>query len=89
MTYPIFVGQGPADERLVKASAPTSARRVVTPLGGRRLWLTGYAFAVAKAGDLFQRARVRRWIEGVTGAVLVALGVRLATQRWGLRFDLR
>jgi threonine/homoserine/homoserine lactone efflux protein len=43
------------------------------------VWLTGYAFAVAKAGDLFRRARVRRWIEGVTGAVLVALGVRLAT----------
>jgi threonine/homoserine/homoserine lactone efflux protein len=45
------------------------------------LWLTGYAFAVAKAGDLFQRARVRRWIEGVTGTVLIALGLRLATQR--------
>jgi len=43
------------------------------------VWLTGYAFAVAKAGDLFRRARIRRWIEGVTGAVLVALGVRLAT----------
>jgi threonine/homoserine/homoserine lactone efflux protein len=45
------------------------------------VWLTGYACAVAKAGDFFRRAKVRRWIEGVTGAVLVALGVRLATQR--------
>ncbi len=45
------------------------------------VWLTGYAFAVAKAGDLFRRARVRRWIEGVTGAVLVALGLRLATSQ--------
>jgi threonine/homoserine/homoserine lactone efflux protein len=43
------------------------------------VWLTGYAFAVAKAGDFLRRARIRRWIEGVTGAVLVALGVRLAT----------
>jgi threonine/homoserine/homoserine lactone efflux protein len=43
------------------------------------VWLTGYAFAVAKAGDFFRRAKIRRWIEGVTGAVLVALGVRLAT----------
>ena len=45
------------------------------------VWLTGYAVAVAKAGDLFRRARVRRWIEGVTGAVLVALGLRLATSQ--------
>lgn len=45
------------------------------------VWLTGYALAVAKAGDLFRRARVRRWIEGLTGAVLIGLGVRLATTR--------
>ena len=43
------------------------------------VWLTGYAFAVAKAGDFLRRPRIRRAIEGVTGAVLVALGVRLAT----------
>jgi threonine/homoserine/homoserine lactone efflux protein len=44
-------------------------------------WLTGYAFAVAKAGDFLRRARIRRAIEAVTGAVLVALGLRLATER--------
>jgi threonine/homoserine/homoserine lactone efflux protein len=43
------------------------------------VWLTGYAFAVAKAGDFLRRPKIRRAIEGVTGAVLVALGVRLAT----------
>jgi threonine/homoserine/homoserine lactone efflux protein len=43
------------------------------------VWLTGYAFAVAKAGDFLRRPRIRRAIEGVTGAVLVALGLRLAT----------
>ena len=43
------------------------------------VWLTGYAFAVAKAGDFLRRPRIRRVIEGVTGAVLVALGARLAT----------
>jgi threonine/homoserine/homoserine lactone efflux protein len=43
------------------------------------VWLTGYAFAVAKAGDFLRRPRIRRAIEGVTGAVLVALGVRLGT----------
>jgi threonine/homoserine/homoserine lactone efflux protein len=45
------------------------------------VWLTGYALAVAKAGDLFGRSRIRRTIEGITGAVLIALGVRLATTR--------
>jgi threonine/homoserine/homoserine lactone efflux protein len=43
------------------------------------VWLTGYAFAVAKAGDFLRRPRIRRAIEGVTGAVLVALGLRLAS----------
>jgi threonine/homoserine/homoserine lactone efflux protein len=43
------------------------------------VWLTAYAFAIAKAGDFLRRPRIRRAIEGVTGAVLVALGVRLAT----------
>jgi threonine/homoserine/homoserine lactone efflux protein len=45
------------------------------------VWLTAYALAVAKAGDLFRRPRIRRAIEGVTGAVLVALGIRLATSQ--------
>jgi threonine/homoserine/homoserine lactone efflux protein len=43
------------------------------------VWLVGYALAVARAGDVLRRPAVRRAIEGVTGAVLVALGIRLAT----------
>ena len=43
-------------------------------------WLTGYAFAVARAGDFLRRTRVRAWLDRVTGAVLVALGIRLATE---------
>lgn len=43
------------------------------------VWLTAYAFAVAKAGDFLRRPRIRRAMESVTGAVLVAFGVRLAT----------
>lgn len=43
------------------------------------VWLTGYAFAVAKAGDFLRRSRVRRTLDGLMGAVLVALGVRLVT----------
>ena len=45
------------------------------------LWLTAYAIAVARAGDFFSRSWVKRAIEAVTGAVLVALGLRLATER--------
>ncbi len=43
------------------------------------VWLAGYAIAVARAGDALRRPAIRRTIEGVTGAVLVAFGVRLAT----------
>ena len=44
-------------------------------------WLTAYAFAVARARDVFQRPRIRRFVDGVTGAVLVALGLRLASEQ--------
>jgi threonine/homoserine/homoserine lactone efflux protein len=45
------------------------------------VWLTTYAFAVAKAGDFLRRSRVRRAIDGLTGVVLVALGLRLAAEQ--------
>lgn len=45
------------------------------------VWLTAYAFAVAKAGDVLRRPRIRRLLEAATGAVLIALGLRLATER--------
>jgi threonine/homoserine/homoserine lactone efflux protein len=45
------------------------------------LWLTGYAFAVAKAGDLIRRRRcIRRLLEAATGFVLVGLSLRVATE---------
>ena len=43
-------------------------------------WLTAYAFAVARARVLLRRSRVRRTIEAATGTVLVALGLRLASE---------
>jgi threonine/homoserine/homoserine lactone efflux protein len=43
-------------------------------------WLSAYAAAVARAGDLLRRPRVRRSLEGLTGVVLVALGLRLAAE---------
>ena len=42
-------------------------------------WLSAYAFAVARAGDVLRRPHVRRTLDAVTGTALVALGVRLAT----------
>lgn len=45
------------------------------------LWLAAYAFVVAKAGEVLRRPAIRRWIEAVTGTVLVALGVGLAAER--------
>ena len=43
------------------------------------LWLGLYALVVARAGDLLRRPRVRRVIDAVVGAVLVAFGVRLGS----------
>ncbi len=43
-------------------------------------WLALYAAIVARVGDVLRRGRIRRVIEGAMGAVLVALGVRLATE---------
>jgi len=45
------------------------------------VWLTAYAVVVARAGDFLGRPAIRRAVEAVTGAVLVALGLRLATER--------
>jgi threonine/homoserine/homoserine lactone efflux protein len=45
------------------------------------LWLSAYAVVVARAGDFLRRVRIRRRIEGLTGAVLVTLGLRLAAER--------
>ena len=44
------------------------------------LWLSLYSVVVTKAGALLRRERVRRTIEAVTGTVLIALGLRLATE---------
>ena len=43
-------------------------------------WLSLYEAAVAKAGELLRRPRIRRTLEAMTGAVLVALGLRLAAE---------
>jgi threonine/homoserine/homoserine lactone efflux protein len=45
------------------------------------LWLVLYATAIQRLRDALQASRVRRAIEAVTGTVLVALGLRLATEQ--------
>lgn len=45
------------------------------------LWLSAYGVLVARARRVLERDPVRRAIEAVTGAVLVPLGLRLATDR--------
>ena len=45
------------------------------------VWLSAYAVAVAKATNFLQRSWVRRALDAATGLVLVALGLRVATER--------
>jgi threonine/homoserine/homoserine lactone efflux protein len=45
------------------------------------VWLAAYAVLVARVGTVLQRPRVRRALDVVTGAVLVAFGIRLAAER--------
>jgi len=44
------------------------------------LWFSTIAFAVSRAKETFMRSRAARWLERTTGAVLIALGVRVALQ---------
>ena len=44
-------------------------------------WLTLYAFAVERARHALGRTVVRRALDAITGTALVALGVRVATDR--------
>jgi threonine/homoserine/homoserine lactone efflux protein len=43
-------------------------------------WLTAYAIAVSAFGRLLHRSAIRRAVEALAGALLIALGVRLATE---------
>ena len=45
------------------------------------IWMTLYAHLVARAHRTLTRGDVRRWLEGATGVVLIALGLRVALER--------
>ena len=44
------------------------------------VWYTTLAVAVSRAKQAVVRTRVARWMERVTGAVLLGLGVRVALE---------
>ena len=44
-------------------------------------WLSVYAVAVGRTGDVLGRPVIRRVVDGVAGTVLVAFGIRLASQQ--------
>ena len=44
------------------------------------VWMTAYAFAVARARRALLRPRIQRALDAVTGLTLVAFGARLATE---------
>ena len=43
-------------------------------------WLSAYAAVVARAGDLLRRGAAGRWLEGLSGAILMVLGIGLALE---------
>ncbi|MCB5178748.1 LysE family translocator [Streptomyces antimicrobicus] len=43
------------------------------------LWLSSYVYVLSRAQRLFDRPRVRRALDRLTGVVLIAFGVRVAT----------
>jgi threonine/homoserine/homoserine lactone efflux protein len=45
------------------------------------IWMTLYAHLVQRAHRTLTRSDVRRWLESVTGVVLIALGLRVALER--------
>ena len=44
------------------------------------LWLAGYALVIAHMGDVLRRPAIRRTLEGMTGAALIGLGLKLASE---------
>ena len=73
--YTTFLPQfiGPGDPVLLLSVAMATVHIVLGIL-----WLSAYAWLLDRAVEAFRGSRLRRVLDGVTGAVLVALGVRVA-----------
>lgn len=76
--YLTFMPQfiSPGDNVLVRSLAFAVAHGIMGVA-----WLTAYAYVLSRIGVFLARSGVRRWLERVTGGVLIALGVRLALER--------
>jgi threonine/homoserine/homoserine lactone efflux protein len=46
-------------------------------------WLSLYAALLHRLGPIMKRSRVHRGLDAVSGTVLVALGIRVATETRG------
>jgi threonine/homoserine/homoserine lactone efflux protein len=71
---PTFI---PANADVLASSLALAAIHAVLSL----VWLTGYASLLTRARAFFERPRVRRALDRLTGIVLVGLGLRLALSR--------
>jgi threonine/homoserine/homoserine lactone efflux protein len=60
---------------------PTTLLMTVLIVAFDFAWYTGLAALVSRAQREIVRSRVARWVERTTGAVLVALGVRVALEQ--------
>jgi RhtB (resistance to homoserine/threonine) family protein len=76
--YLTFLPQfmSPGDNVLVRSLAFAVAHSVMGIA-----WLSAYAWVLSRISAVLGRAGVRRWLERVTGGVLIALGARLALER--------
>ena len=67
----------PHGERLVPQIAYLAGVHILVGL----IWMTLYAHLVARAHRTLTRSDVRRWLERVTGVVLIAFGLRVAVEQ--------
>ena len=76
--YLTFMPQfmSPGDNVLIRALAFAVAHAVMGIV-----WLSAYAYVLSRISVVLARSGARRWLERVTGGVLVALGLRLALER--------
>ena len=76
--YLTFLPQfmSPADNVLVRSLAFALAHAVMGIF-----WLTAYAYVLSRVSAVLEGSGLRRWLERVTGGVLIALGARLALER--------
>ena len=71
---PLFVDQR---QPIVPQIAFLTAAHILVGL----VWMTLWAHIVQRAHRTLTRRDVRRWLEGITGAVLVLLGLRIALEQ--------